>query len=131
MQKVFYYLKTAYGISDPVYGDDAVPSAGCRQWNSLGPALWALISMVILIMCNKVGHGMKFLTSITKVFISFMGFAFMDDIYLVQGANDINIWGEELIPNFQVYMRSLDGRIRAYGIAICPTKKKLFLIDFK
>ena len=67
MQKSLHYIKTGYGICDPVYGDDSVPLAACVQGNGLGPTLWALISTVILTMCKKASHGMKNFTSSTKL----------------------------------------------------------------
>lgn len=75
--------QTGYGISDPVYGNKIVVLAGCGQGNGLGPSLWALIITVILTMCKKAGHGMKFLTSITKVLISFMGYLFVDETNII------------------------------------------------
>ena len=74
-----FCTKIGYGIASPVYNDNFIPLAGCGKINGLGPTLWALISMVILSMCKKAVHRMKFLTSITKLPIYFMGYLFVDD----------------------------------------------------
>ena len=52
MQKYLHRINIGYGISGPVYGDKTVPLSGCGQGNGLGTPLWALINMVILIMCK-------------------------------------------------------------------------------
>ena len=101
MQKSLHCIKTGYGISGPVYGDKPVPLAGCGQGNGLGPTLWALISTVILIMCKRAGHRMKFITSITKLPISFMGYLFVDNADIVQGSDNVNTSSKSLLPDFQ------------------------------
>lgn len=50
-------IKTGYGDSTPVYGNDTVPIAGMEQGNELRPSLWALISKIIINMCKKKGHS--------------------------------------------------------------------------
>ena len=111
MQKSLHCIKTGYGISEPVYGDKTIPLAGCGQGNGLGPTLWALISTVILTMCRRAGHGMKFNTSITRLPISFMGYLFVDDADIIQGSDDVNTSGESLLSDFQEFMRRWNGGI--------------------
>jgi hypothetical protein len=57
LAKAIHKIKTGYGISDWVYGDEEVPISGCGQGNGLGPALWALISTKVIKMCERAGHG--------------------------------------------------------------------------
>ena len=111
MQKSLHCIKTGYGISEPVYGDKTIPLAGCGQGNGLGPTLWALISTVILTMCRRAGHRMKFDTSITRLPISFMGYLFVDDADIVQGSDDVNTSGKSLLSDFQKFMRRWNGSI--------------------
>ena len=124
MQKSLHCIKTGYGTLEPVYGDETVPLAGSGQGNGLGPTLWALISTVILIRCKRDGHGMKSITSITKLPIYFMGYLFVDDSDIVQGSDDVNTSGESLLPDFQEFMRQWNSSIRASGGAVCPKKTK-------
>ena len=81
-------------------------------------------------MRKKAGHGIKFLTYITKVPISFMVFTFVHNANLVQVTDDVNTRGEDLIPTFQAFMRQWNSGIRTSASAICPTKTKWFL-DFE
>ena len=131
MQKSPHHIKTGYGISGPIYRDNFVPLSGFGQGNGLRPLLWVLISTVILTMCKKASHGMKFFTSITKLPISFMGYLFVDNADIVQGYGDVNTSGKALIPNFQESMKRWNGGIRDSGGSIFPNKTKWFLIDFK
>ena len=82
-------------------------------------------------MCKNAGHRMKLLTSITKAPISLMGYLFVDDANIMQGADNINTSKEDLIPNFQEFMKRWNGGIRASGGEVCPNKTEWFLIDFK
>ena len=131
IQKSLHCIKTGYSICGPVNGNKSVPLAGCGQGNGLGPTLWALISTITLIVCKKAGHRIKFLTSITKLPISFMGYLFVDNADIVQGSKNVDTNDESLLPNFQEFMRQWNGSIRASGGAVCPNKTKWFLIDFK
>ena len=79
MQKTLHTIKTGYGISGPVYGDEIIPVAGCGQGNDVAPALWTLISSVVIQMCKEAGHRIKIATALTKMILSLMSFAFVDD----------------------------------------------------
>ena len=39
LQKAKHKIKTGYGVSAPVYGDEATTISGIGQGNGLGPAL--------------------------------------------------------------------------------------------
>ena len=56
LQKAVHHIKTGYGRSGPVYGNEDVPSSGIGQGNGLGPTLWALISTKLLQMMHAAGH---------------------------------------------------------------------------
>lgn len=43
---------------------------------------------------------MEFLTSITKIVISFIGYLFADKANIMQGADNVNTSREDIIPNF-------------------------------
>ena len=79
-------------------------------------------------MFRKAGHNMRLLTPITKASISLMGFAFVENLDLVQGSNKINTCREDLIPDFQKFMQRWNGEIIAAGGAICP--KETIFINF-
>ena len=52
-------------------------------------------------MCKVKGHGITITSSISKIEISLIGFAFVNDAGLVSGSNDVDATGTELIPKFQ------------------------------
>ena len=66
LQRAKHSIKTGYGVSAPVYSNEDSAIAGIGQGNGLGPALWALISTIIIKMCKAKGHGMTIVTSISK-----------------------------------------------------------------
>ena len=100
LQKAKNKIKTGYGVSAPVYGNEESSIFGIGQGNGLGPALWALISSIIIKMCKTKGHGMKVTTPISKQEASILGFAFVDDADLVCGANDVHTTGATMITRF-------------------------------
>lgn len=105
IQRAFYCIKTCCGISDPIYDYKIVLLAVYGQWNGLGPIFWALISMVILTMCKKASNRIKFLTSITKIWIPSIAYIFVDNADIMQGDKKFNTRSEYLIHNFQEFMR--------------------------
>ena len=94
LQQARHSIKTGCGHLKPVYED---LSAGICQGNGLWPALWCLISTIVIKMCKRRGHGTTFTTAITGTEVLLLGFAFVDDAYLVSAANDVHTTGEEKI----------------------------------
>ena len=81
-------------------------------------------------MCKETGHGIEIATTITKMFLSLKGFAFVDNSDLAQAAADQDTIGEEMIDEFEDFMRRWEGGIRTSGGAICPNKTKGFLFNY-
>ena len=100
LQKARYKIKTEYRVSEPVHGDKESVIAEIGQGNGLRPALWALISSIIIKMRKTKGHRMTLTTPISKQETSLLGFAFVDDADLVLGANDVHITGTIMIAQF-------------------------------
>ena len=104
LQKAKHKIKTGYGVSNPVYGEEETAISDIGQGNVLSPVLWALISSIIFKICKVRGHGMNMTTAISKQEISFMGFAFVDDADFVAGAKDGNIPGATMIARLRARM---------------------------
>ena len=100
LQKAKHKIKTGYGVSAPVYGNEESTISGIGQGNGLWPALWALVSSVIIKMCKAKGYGMKVTTPISKEDLSILGFAFVDDADIVLSANDVHTTGATMITRF-------------------------------
>lgn len=60
-----------------------------------------------------------------------MGFAFIDDADLIQGADDVNTYREELISNFQRFYAMVEWQDQSFWRCNFPKKIKWFLINFK
>ena len=65
LQQAKHHIKTGFGRSEAVYGDEPIHISGIGQGNGLGSTLWALISTKLLRMMEKAGHGVNLLTSIS------------------------------------------------------------------
>ena len=130
LAKARHKIKTGYGISDWVYGDEEIPISGCGQGNGLGPALWALISTKVIKMCERAGHGTTCIAPLSGKLLKFLGFAFVDDADLSECAEDVNTTGEELVSSFHRFMNRWNGGLRATGGLIAAAKTRWFLIDF-
>ena len=128
--KARHKIKTGYGTSDWVYGDEEIPISGVGQGNGLGPALWALISTKVIKMCERAGHGTTCIAPISGKLLKFLGFAFVDDADLSDCADNVNTTGEEMIGSFHRFMNRWNGGLRATGGLIAAAKTRWFLIDF-
>jgi hypothetical protein len=132
LQKAAHRVTTAYGISEQTYGTDlAIPYQGVGQGNGAGPAIWAVISTVIIAMMSTAGHGFHMLSAISTTLITMVCYAFVDDTDVVQSACDVNQPGEEVVSQMQAAVDRWEGGLRATGGALVPSKSHWYLIDFK
>ena len=79
-------------------------------------------------MCKVKGYGMNVTTPISKQDDSLLGFAFVDNLDLVSGANDVHTAGTTMITHFEALMISWNGGIRTTDGLIVPEKTHWFLI---
>ena len=111
MHKAMHTIKTGYGVSGPVYRNKVIPVARCGQGNGVGPTLWALISSIVIKLCKDAGHRIEISTAITKMVLTLICFAFVDDADLAQAASEQDTSGEEMIDEFQNFMKRWGGGI--------------------
>ena len=126
LQQARHSIKTGYGLSKPVYGN---LFAGIGQGNGIGPALWCLISTIIIKMCKRRGHGTTITTTMSRTEVSLLGFAFVDDADLVSATNNVHTTGKEMIAKMQALMTDWCGGIRATGGLIAAAKTRWFLLS--
>ena len=88
LQRARHSIKTGYGVSEPVYGNEEEAIDGIGQGNGLGLPLWCLISTILIKMCKMKGHATTIITAISKTVVSLIGFDFVDDTDLVTAANN-------------------------------------------
>ena len=74
-----YSIQTAYSTAPNMYGGlhDDLNSSG--QGNSLGPALWAIISSCLIELMEWEGHGVTWQSALSLTVNSLVYFAFVDD----------------------------------------------------
>jgi hypothetical protein len=132
LQKAAHRVTTAYRVSKQTYGTDMeIPYQGVGQGNGAGPAIWVVISTVIIAMMSTAGHGFNLLSAMTKTLITMACYAFVNDTDVIQSACDINQKGEAVVPLMQDAVDRWEGGLRVTGGALVPSKSHWYLIDFK
>lgn len=68
------------------YGGDkwTNPMHGVGQGNGVGPAIWAVLSTPILNFVQSKGFGCKLISPISQRYTKFVGYAFVNDMDLIQ-----------------------------------------------
>jgi hypothetical protein len=85
LQEAAHRVTTAYGISTQMYGTKLViPYQGVGQGNGSSPAIWAVISTVIINMMTTAGHGFHILSAISTTLNTMVCYAFVDDTDVIQ-----------------------------------------------
>jgi hypothetical protein len=102
LQKAEHRVTTACGISEQTYGKHrTTPYQGVGQGIGAGPAIWAVISTVIIAMMTTAGHGFHMLWAIKVKLITMVCYAFVDDTDVIQSACDVDQEGEAVVPQMR------------------------------
>jgi hypothetical protein len=122
-------VRTSFGESKKYFKQsDKIPLQGVGQGNGAGPQIWALVSTPVLNMLRSQGLGATFVSALSKLQTTLVGFAFVDDTELVTSGPEMSI--EEVKACIQESLIAWEGGIRATGGAIEPRKSHWYLIDF-
>jgi hypothetical protein len=122
IQRAKHHVSTAFGASKRSYGDTrAKPLQGACQGNGAGPAIWAVISTVIIAVMATHGHGFNIVSGLSGALVSFVCYAFVDDTNVIQSAATAATPGEVVIGEM----------LRATGGALVPSKSHWHAIDFR
>ena len=79
-----YFVRTGFGNStDYISCDDCKPCQGVCQGNGAGPAVWLLVSLMLVRFMHRLRKASKASSSILGVVFSIMGFMFVDNTDLV------------------------------------------------
>ena len=114
-----------------MYGNESPPLQGLGQGNGLAPTGFGLLSTKIFRAMEAAGHGLQLLSAISWLLLTIIGFAFVDDADLVDGARDVRTPGEALIADFQQALSRWCGLLWATGGLIVTSKSKWWLVDFE
>jgi hypothetical protein len=80
LQQAAHHVSTAFGVSTRTYGNkQATPLQGVGQGNGACPAIWAAISLVLIMAMATNGHGFNILLALTGVLVSIVCYAFVDN----------------------------------------------------
>ena len=97
IQELKHYVRTSFGTSDStLFNDSDTPFQGICQGNGAGSTIWVAVSTPLIEMMRSAGHGLKLEAPLTHVTDKFVGFAFVDDTYIVsRDLTSTNIATEE------------------------------------
>jgi hypothetical protein len=129
LQLSTHHVSTAFGTS--YRGRRKTFLQGSGQGNGGGPAIWAVISPVIIMAMATQGHGFNILSALIGVLISLVCYAFVDDIKVIHLAFMTETPGEEVIAEMQTLLDCWGGILRATGGALVPKKSYWYAIDFQ
>jgi hypothetical protein len=127
----WHSVTMAFGNSTRRYRGNSHPLQGIGQGNGAGPAIWAVISAVLLRVMREQGFGLNFVTALSSVVIVLAGFAFVDDTDLLHAAPYPTSPAEILIPQMQRVVDTWEGLLRATGGALCDDKSYWYFLDYK
>jgi hypothetical protein len=131
LQAAKHHVSTAFGISSRSYGGTREPPLqGVGQGNGAGPAIWAVISTIIIAGMATHVHGFNILSALTGSLVSFVCYAFVDDTDVIHSAVSTDTPGEEVIDEMQGVLDRWGGLLRATGGALVPKKSYWYAIDF-
>jgi hypothetical protein len=125
-------IRTVYSDSDKTYGGKlwVIPMQGVYQGNGGRPIIWAVVSSPLLQIIEEEGFGMFFKASITNDTIWLVGFAFVDNIDLIQTGTDSLESSLEVLQQMQEGINLWEGLVSATGGAIKVAKITWWLINF-
>jgi hypothetical protein len=119
IQNLEHRIQTIYGNLRIKFSGSlwTIPIQGVGQGNEAGPQIWAVLSTPILNMLQDKGYGAFFKAALSGSTLSFVGYAFVDNIRGSSG-------------RYARIGEAWEGSIRATGGAIVPKKSHWYLIDF-
>ena len=136
LQLAIHFVKTGWGVSKTSYGGHLsiqtreLPLQGLGQGNGAGPAIWAVISTVLIECMVSYGLCAQFTTALSGTLVVFAGIAFVDDTDIFYTARDNSASGEDILPQIQETLNLWEGLLRATGGALRPNKSFWYLLDW-
>jgi hypothetical protein len=91
IQKLEHHVRTIHGESKIKFVQSGpTPIQGVGQGNGAGPQIWALVSTPVLNMLRSAGLGATFVSALSKISTTLVGFAFVDDTDLIASGPNIS-----------------------------------------
>jgi hypothetical protein len=105
IQALKHHVRTVFGESKKFFKQSGeIPLQGVGQGNGAGPQIWALVSTPVLNMLRSQGLGASFVSALSKLQTTLVGFAFLTI--------------EEVKSRIQESLIAWEGGIQATGGAI-------------
>jgi len=118
-----FFLRTAHGDSDQFYsgGSTALPFQGVCQGHGAGPAIWLVVSIVLINMVHNNGSRSTFTSPISRQSTSLVGLLYVDDCDLFT-IDDDGSSPMDTIQRLQTNINLWQGGLAVTGGTLSPTK---------
>ena len=100
LQKADHQIKTGFGVSEVMYGNDPTLHLGLGQGSGHAPTTWGLISTRMMQVMQQRNHGVTILSAITNELINMVCFVFVNNTDLPETLDDPKATGEDLLEPF-------------------------------
>jgi hypothetical protein len=146
LQNLEHTIQTAYGDSEWSYGGDLWvvlipglawgnknegPMSRLGQGNGAAPTGWVVISMLVLEVMQKEGCYMAFKALLSDDEIKFVGFAFVNDMDLLQTGTLMADIFEDVAQYMQDGLDLWEVLLKQQRGPLVPDKSYWYLLDFK
>jgi hypothetical protein len=135
LQKAVHHVRSAYGVSKRSYGGkhrgpSQIPLHGIGQGNGAGPAIWAIISTILLNTLVEDNLAATFTSTISQTLLTITAWCWVDDCDLLGTA--VKPWeqGEDCLDRAQQQMDHWEGMLTATGGGIVWEKSFWVLVDY-
>jgi hypothetical protein len=132
IQSMKFFLRTAFGDSTTHFGGRrSLPYQGGCQGNKGAPALWLVVSVVLIRLMHKLGLVTRLRTAMTAATVVLAGFLFVDDTDLIALSESKEETTTQVMERIQHAVQTWHGGLQASGGALKPEKCSWSLADFK
>jgi hypothetical protein len=131
IQGMRFFLHTAFGDSTAFYsGQQMVPLQGGCQGNKGMPALWLIISLVLICMMHRLALLSQIRVAYMAVSVALAGFLFVNDTDLIAFLDSTDETLEIMLECMQHAVSAWHGGLHATGGALKPEKCSWSLAAF-
>ena len=109
LQEATHRVRTGYGDSTASYGGNKedTPIHGICQGNGAGPAIWAVLSSLLLDIQREKGFGFYFFTPLSKQKVQFVRYVFINNSNLVERLKNGGVW-QAVLQSIQASVTNLE-----------------------
>jgi hypothetical protein len=123
IQGMRFFLRTAFGDSSDFYGGrQTIPLQGGCQGNKGTPALWLVISLVLIKMMHKLALLSEIRAAYTAASVALAGFLFVNDTDLIAFPDSADESLDIVLERMQHAVSAWHGGLWATGGALKPEK---------